>query len=262
MEAFSPYVEWEIGGLRLAFDIPTMIMSVIVALLVLLILRLGTRNMTSGVPRGWQNFFEWVIDFVKGIGGQFMDAKTTSKFVTLALTLFLYIFLANQVGLLFTTFHIEFEKPVESIGITEELIEEAKEHGEEGVLTAWWKSPTANPSVTFALALMVLIYSHYLGIKKNPRAYVKHYFEPYPALFIIHFLEDFVIKVLTLPLRLFGNIFAGEVLILFLAAGFWAATSVPLIIWLGYSVFVGAIQAYIFVTLTLVYISQKVSDHH
>lgn len=263
MEHYSPTFK----ALGMTFDIPVMLMSVLASVLVLIVVKVCTSNMTAGVPRGKQNFFEWVIDFVRGIAGQFMDAKTGSKFVTLAITLFLYIFISNQMGVL-ANFNVMYTEPNPALGITQEVIDQ---HGHEvthdghtvkEVTVAWFKSPTASPSVTFGLALMVLLYAHYLGIKKSPGKYVKHWFEPNPLMFVLHAMEEFIIKPLTLPLRLFGNIFAGEVLIAFLLAGSVAAVSVPLIIWLGYSVFVGAVQAYIFTTLTLVYISQKVVDDH
>lgn len=263
MEHYSPTIK--LAGLT--FDIPVMLMSVLTAILVFLVVMMSTRNMTTGVPKGWQNFFEWVIDFVRGIAGQFMDAKTSTKFVTLAVTLFLYIFIGNQLGVM-ANFNVLYTEPNPALGITQEVIDH---HGHEvvhdghtvkGVSVAWFKSPTASPSVTFGLALMVLLYSHYLGIKKDPGGYFKHYFQPHPLMFLLHAMEEFIIKPLTLPLRLFGNIFAGEVLIAFLLAGSVAVVSLPLVIWLGYSVFVGAVQAYIFTTLTLVYISQKVVDDH
>lgn len=252
MEHFSPVIEF----LGLKFDLAIMIMTVVTALIVLLIVWLGTRNMTSGVPRGMQNFLEWVIDFIQGIVGQFMDAKTGAKFVSLALALFLYIFLANQVGLLFTSFTTVHHDPVPAIGITEEVLKE--HHGE--VHVAWWKSPTASPSVTFGLAILVLLYSHFLGLRKSTKGYFKHFFQPHPLMLPLHIIEEGS-KFLTLPLRLFGNIFAGEVLIVFLVGAASIFTAVPLAIWLGYSIFVGAIQAFIFTTLTMVYISQKVDVH-
>ncbi|WP_027415216.1 F0F1 ATP synthase subunit A [Aneurinibacillus terranovensis] len=263
MENFPPSIT--IAGL--VFDISTVIMSVFTALLVLLVVFIATRNMTAGVPKGWQNFFEWVIDFIRGIAGQFMDAKTSSKFVTLALTLFLFIFIGNQLGVI-ALVDVSYTKPVPAIGLTQEQFakyaREVVHNGEKikEVNVEWFKSPTSSPSVTFGLAFLVLIYAHILGIRKNPGAYIKHWFEPSWPMVLLHIMEEFIIKPLTLPLRLFGNIFAGEVLIAFMLAGSVFAVSLPLIIWLGYSIFVGAVQAYIFTTLALVYISQKVVDEH
>lgn len=270
MHHYSP--RFEIAGL--VFDIPTMIMTVVTAIVVLLLISLGTRNMTERVPKGMQNFFEWVVEFVKGIAENFMDPKTASKFVALALTLFLYIFLGNQLGLIFNVITTH-ENPSEgfkhmlALGSNDQATEENLHHIEEAIANgeppevAWWKSPTATPSVTFTLALAVLLYSHYLAVKRDGvGGYVAHYFKPHPLMFLLHAMEDFIIKPLTLPLRLFGNIFAGEVLIaVLLGASVWVAT-LPLVVWLGYSVFVGAVQAFIFTTLSMVYISQKVVDDH
>lgn len=252
MEHFVPTVNF----MGLYIDLAVVISSIVAMLLVFLIIWLATKKMHAGVPKGMQNFLEWVIDFVQGIIGQFMDAKTASKYVSLAFTLFLYIFISNQLGLLFNVNTVHHE-PVQAIGLTEEVLEQ--HHDEAHV--AWWKSPTATPSVTFALAIAVLLYSHYAGIRKSPSEYFKHYFQPSPFMFPMHLIEE-ASKFLTLPLRLFGNIFAGEVLIVFLLGGAAFITGLPLILWLGYSVFVGAIQAYIFTTLTMVYISQKIVDSH
>ncbi|NGQ95556.1 F0F1 ATP synthase subunit A [Brevibacillus sp. SYP-B805] len=263
MGHFSPRVEW----MGMVFDIPTIIMMVVTSLLVFLLVVGLTRRLTAGVPGGGQNVMEWVVDFVSGITQNFMEPKTAAKFVTLGLTLFLYIFLGNQLGLVFNvnTVHHElspsFKDMLTVSGTPEAAAEKAKIieeelHSPHGVVVAWWKSPTATASVTFTLALLVLIYAHILGIRKNPGEWFKSTF-----LNPIHILEDFVIKPLTLPLRLFGNIFAGEVLIAFLL-GVGLVGTVPLFVWLGYSVFVGSVQAFIFVTLTMVYISQKVNDHH
>lgn len=270
MHHFSPRFEW----MGMVFDIPTMIMMVVTALVVFLLVVGLTRNMSAGVPRGAQNFIEWVIDFIRGISGNFMAPKYASKVVTLGLTVFLYIFISNQLGLILnvtTTYKGEISESFMHM-LTLSGTEEAAHHKEEeikellksehGLQVAWWKSPTATPSVTFALAFAVLIYSHYLGMSKGVGKYFKHYVEPHPLMLLLHVMEDFIIKPLTLPLRLFGNIFAGEVLIsVLLGAGIAIATA-PLVVWLGYSVFVGSVQAYIFTTLTMVYISQKVNDEH
>ena len=267
MGHYSLRFEW----LGMVFDIPTMIMIVVTSLIVFLLILGLTRNMTAGVPGKAQNFMEWVIEFVKGIAMNFMDEKTAVRFVPLGLTLFLYILIGNQLGVILNvnTAHYEVSETMMeylTVSGTEEQEQAKREEIEhelaEGhpIHVAWWKSPTATTSVTFTLALFVLLYAHYLGLKQGPGKYLKHYFEPNPGIFPIHVLEEFVIKPLTLPLRLFGNIFAGEVLIVFLlSAGILASPA--LAAWLGYSVFVGAIQAFIFTTLTMVYISQKVSHH-
>lgn len=85
----------------MVFDIPTIIMMVVTSLVVILLVAGLTRTLTAGVPGGSQNVMEWVVDFVSGITHNFMEPKKAAQFVTLGLTLFLYIFLGNQLGLVF-----------------------------------------------------------------------------------------------------------------------------------------------------------------
>ena len=86
-------------------------------------------------------------------------------------------------------------------------------------------------------------------------------------LFPLKIIEEFS-NTLTLGLRLYGNIFAGELLLGLLAglgsSGFGGAIGaiVPMLAWQGFSVFVGSIQAFIFTMLTMVYLSHKVSADH
>ncbi|HEX7065634.1 MAG TPA: F0F1 ATP synthase subunit A [Bacillales bacterium] len=249
-------VTFEIAGF--VFNLPVMIMSVVTAILVFFLIWLGTRKLTAGVPKGMQNLVEWIYDFIKGFAEQFMGKQAGPQFITLTFTLFLYILIANILELFFMGLTV-YEEPVPALGITQEVL---SHHGGEAHVT-WWKSPTATASVTFSLALVVLLYSHYLGLKRGVKNYLKRYTHPNPFLGpFLGIMEEFLIKPLTLPLRLFGNIFAGEVLILFLLGmSFWAA-SLPLLAWLGYSLFIAGIQAFIFTALSMVYISDHLGEEH
>ncbi|WP_274654310.1 F0F1 ATP synthase subunit A [Paenibacillus humicola] len=256
-EPLSPTREW----LGMVFDWSTCLMMVVTCALVFLIIYLGTRRMTSKTPKGMQNFLEWVIDFVRGIAGQMMDTKTAERYVGLGLTLFLYVFIANQLGLIlnFVTVH---PHPSAAIGITQSLIDEAVSGG---VHVNWWKSPTATISIPVALAIIILLYTHWLGLRRGVGSYLKSYVSPHWALLPLNLVEE-LSKFLSFPLRLFGNIFAGEVLLWVLLptivmGGLSTVMAIPLIIWIGYSIFVGAIQAFIFTMLTMVYISHRVSHH-
>lgn len=118
------------------------------------------------------------------------------------------------------------------------------------------------------LAVMVMILTHYYGIKlKGLSEYGKDYLKPLPFLFPLKVVEEFA-NTVTLGLRLYGNIYAGEVLLGLLAGlgsvsalGFVGAI-IPTLAWQGFSIFVGTIQAFIFVVLTMVYMSHKVSTDH
>src|SRR5690606_41518886 len=110
---------------------------------------------------------------------------------------------------------------------------------------------------------------------KGASEYGKDFFKPMAFLFPLKLIEEFA-NTLTLGLRLFGNIYAGEILLGLLAglavngyetgimSGILGTLGaiIPMLLWQGFSIFVGAIQAYIFVMLTMVYMSHKVSHDH
>ena len=232
----APIVEF----LGLTFNLSNVLMITVASVIVFLIAVLATRKLAMK-PTGMQNFFEWIVDFVKGIINSSMDWHTGGKFLTLGVTLLMYIFVSNMLGLPF------------SIAVNHEL---------------WWKSPTADPTITLTLAVMVVALTHYYGVKmKGTAEYGKDFFRPMAFLFPIKIIEEFA-NTLTLGLRLYGNIYAGEILLGLLAGlavtGPVGALSaaLPMMVWQAFSIFVGSIQAFIFVMLTMVYMSHKVSSDH
>ena len=182
------------------------------------------------------------MDFVKGIIKSNFDWKTGGRFHVLGITLIMFIAVANVLGLPFAITY-------------------------DGVL--WWKSPTADPTITMTLSVMIIVLTHYYGIQmKGFKQYnVDTYLKPLPFLFPLKIIEEFA-NTLTLGLRLYGNIYAGEVLLGLIAGlatssifGFVGAI-IPAMAWQGFSLFIGGIQAFIFVMLTMVYMSHKVSSDH
>ncbi|MGX7112723.1 F0F1 ATP synthase subunit A [Gemella cuniculi] len=129
-------------------------------------------------------------------------------------------------------------------------------------------SVTADPTFTFSLALLVILFTHYAGFKYKGS---KHYLGTYTSAGIgitpFKILEEFT-NLLTLSMRLFGNIYAGEVLLALLGSlatvgVFGAIAGVSgLVVWKGFSLFIGVIQAYIFTILSFTYLSHKISDEH
>ncbi|WP_059171848.1 F0F1 ATP synthase subunit A [Bacillus sp. FJAT-27445] len=224
----------------LHFNMANLLMITVASLIVFLIAVLSTRRMAMK-PTGMQNFMEWIMDFVKGIINSTMDWKTGGRFHILGITLIMYVAISNFLGLPF------------SIVYKGEL---------------WWKSPTADPVITLTLATLVVGLSHYYGVKmKGAAAYGKEFFKPFWFMFPIKIIEEFA-NTLTLGLRLYGNIYAGEILLALIAGsmatGFWGslAAVIPMLAWQGFSVFIGAIQAFIFTMLTMVYLAHKVSSDH
>lgn len=224
----------------LTFNLSNVLMITVASLIVFIIAVISTRKLAMK-PTGMQNFIEWVMDFVKGLINSNMAWKDGGHFHVLGLTLIMYVFISNMLGLPFAISY-------------------------DGVL--WWKSPTADPAVTLTLAAMVIGLSHYYGIKqKGIKEYGKGFTSPYAFMTPIKIIEEFA-NTLTLGLRLYGNIYAGEVLLALLAGGLATGVmgtivaALPMIVWQGFSIFVGAIQAFIFTLLSMVYISHKVSHDH
>lgn len=224
----------------LTFNLSNVLMITIASVIVFIIAVLSTRSLAMK-PTGIQNFFEWVMDFVKGIINSTMDWKDGGRFHILGITLIMYIFVCNMLGLPF--------------GITYDN-------------TLWWKSPTADPVITLTLATMVVGLSHYYGVKlKGVKEYGRDFVRPMWFLFPLKLIEEFA-NTLTLGLRLYGNIYAGEILLTLLAGslatgvGGHLAAVIPMLAWQGFSIFVGAIQAFIFTMLTMVYLAHKVSHDH
>jgi F-type H+-transporting ATPase subunit a len=242
----------------LNIELSTLIAIIVSVIVTFLIAKLAVRNLSVENPSKMQNFLEWVVDFVHGLISSAMPLNRVKPFLSLGMTLIMFIFISNLLGLPFGIV-TETHHAYESIGITEELLEEKGGHLE----IAWWKSPTADISVTAGLALIVFVIVHFLGLKQNTKHYLKHYFQPYPVFLPINLIET-ISKPVTLALRLFANIYAGEVLIATILMLGWVGTPF-LVAWQGFSIFVGAIQAFLFTMLTMVYISQAAihdEDHH
>jgi F-type H+-transporting ATPase subunit a len=133
-------------------------------------------------------------------------------------------------------------------------------------------SPTADTNLTYAMAAIVIIGVWSFGIRqKGLKGYLKHFLEPYPYLLPLNILEELV-KPITLALRLFGNIFAGGIM-LGLIAGLvsLAPAHIPLggvlaailnVVWkLFDTMFLGGLQAFIFALLTVLYFGMAGGDH-
>ncbi|MFD0590599.1 F0F1 ATP synthase subunit A [Paenibacillus sp. GCM10027627] len=244
---------WHVGGFRIDFS--TWGTIIVTMLITFLLARLAVRNLSVENPTKMQNFMEWIIEFVHSTIASTLPLEKVKRYLSLGLTLILFIFVSNLLGLpLGVVFQFSEVNPW--LGITPELLE--KYHGH--VHIAFWKSPTADLSVTAGLAIIVIVLVHFLGLKENRKHYLKHYFEPYPVFFPLNVIKE-ISKPVTLALRLYANIFAGEVLIsTILMLGVYGLPF--LAVWQGFSIFVGAIQAFLFTILTMVYISQATIHHH
>lgn len=197
-------------------------MSWVVILFLVGISWLVTRNLELQ-PRRLQNILETVMEFLQALLRKNIGPKGEGAFPFVA-TLFLFILFSNLVGLVWP-------------GVT--------------------KSPTEDLNVPLALAILVFISMIYYGIKvQGLKKYLLGFFKPNFLFFPIHLIDLFV-KPVTLAFRLYGNIFAGAVFITILNHLFKPVIPV---VGLVLGVFVGVIQAYLFVMLAMAYIASAMEE--
>lgn len=130
-------------------------------------------------------------------------------------------------------------------------------------------SPTNDLNVTVALAVMVSIYYIGAGIHKKGLGYFKHYLQPFPLLAPLNLLEDFT-RPVSLSVRLFGNILAGEVIMgvfiafLFMFPYFYTVIPIEIIIlvFVLFELFIAVIQAFIFAVLSASYVAMATNEGH
>jgi F-type H+-transporting ATPase subunit a len=198
-----------------------------VVMLVLIVLGFLGGKGVAMVPKGVQNVFEVIIsgleEFMVGITGE--EGRSSYP---LLLTIFLFVFLGNLFGLVPGLY-----------------------------------PPTANINTTVALAIIAVSWSHVIGIKMHGAKYIKHFLGPVPALMPLFFVIEVIghlARVLSLTLRLFGNMMGHELVvgILLMLAGPFL---VPLPI-MAMGILVSLIQAIVFFLLPTMYIAGAIEEAH
>ncbi|MCF6515764.1 F0F1 ATP synthase subunit A [Lactobacillus sp. S2-2] len=225
--------------LGLTFNTANIISGLIVFAILIGLVFFLSRSITLR-PGKKQNILEWLVDFTNGLVKVSIPGKESKGYGLWAFTLFCFIFIANMLGLFA---HIEVN------GIT------------------YVKSPTADPVIPMTFALITLVLAQYSGIKRmGYKEHFKGYLKPVPFFLPINIFEELT-NFLTLGIRLFGNIFAGEMLAGLIANMAFSGGVLTFIVaapiemfWQGFSIFIGSIQAYVFVTLSSVYVSQKIYE--
>ncbi len=180
------------------------------------------------IPGSGQNFWEAVVGGIEGFMADNMGKEGARMMFPMLSTFALYIVTANIIGLM-----------------------------------PGFMSPTSNINITLGCTIIIFITTHILGLKFHGVGYIKHFLGPIPALIPLMFPIEVIshlARLLSLSIRLFGNIMAKETLlaILFMLAGAYFA---PLpILCLG--VLVSFVQALVFVLLSILYFSAAMEHAH
>ncbi len=236
-----------------SINLDSMAIAIGLGLLLMFLFRLAAKQATTGVPGGLQNFVEWVVEFIDGsVRGSF--SHQNAMVAPLALTVFMWVFLMNFMDLL----------PVDWIPHTA---------GALGV--PFFKVvPSTDPNVTFGMSLtifaLVLFYSTKM---KGPGGFFAELaFQPFPKfLFPVNLLLEgvgLIAKPISLSLRLFGNMYAGEMIFILIALMFGGNILLGVFggvlqwAWAVFHILIITLQAFIFMTLTIVYLDMAHSEHH
>lgn len=223
------------------------------------------RKATAGVPGRWQNFVEWVVEF---IDGQVRDTfHHANKLVApLALTVFCWVFLFNLMDLL----------PVDLIPWIASLVVGVPymEHS-----PALRVVPSTDLNATIALAVSIFVLTYVYGfLYKGPRKFFAEvFFHPFgkwmlPFNLLFRIIED-ISRPISLSLRLFGNMYAGELLFILMVLtipnltqlnwGLLSIVAYPILnlAWSIFHILIVVLQAFIFMTLTTVYLALAAEEH-
>jgi F-type H+-transporting ATPase subunit a len=219
-------------GLTIDSDI---LMSTVLALIIIIFMGWRLRKtVTDGVPGKFQLIWEiLVVDIVGDLATSAMGEKG-KKFIPLGVTVFIFVLVCNWIGFLPTAMH----------------------PGQSGEI---FPAPTSDVNLPLALALFVIVWVHIESLRERRiGGYFKHFAQPFAALTPMNLIEE-ATKPITLTLRLFGNLFSGGLMIVVVAALMAKAIGPFEIIWKPFDLAIGAIQAYIFMLLTIIYLDMATS---
>ena len=243
-----------------AINVDTLLVSLVLGLVFLFLFGRVAKTISTDTPSGMQNFVEWVVEFIDGsVRGSFTGRN--AMVAPLALSIFAWIFMMNLMDLV----------PIDYIA----LITEPMGIGHFKLV------PTTDPNATIGMAVGVFLLVLYYSIKvKGLGGFVGELtLQPFGkfGLPVNIFLEgvNLIAKPVSLALRLFGNMYAGEMIFILIAlmGASWAGASFgstllfgsQVMLSLGWAIFhilSVTLQAFIFMTLTIVYLDMAHQEHH
>ena len=249
--AHSPEAAKEMGFWAIHLD--TLGFSIGLGLLFMFVFHRVAKQASAGVPDGLQNFAEWIVEFIEdSVKGSFSGRNPL--IAPLAFTIFIWIFLMNFMDLI----AIDFLPGLAGlIGIPYLKV-----------------VPTTDPNATFGMAFGVFFLILYYSFKiKGPGGFFGELaFQPFGkfGLPVNLLLEgvNLIAKPISLALRLFGNMYAGEMIFILIAIMYSGGLVIGTfggLLQIGWAIFhilIITLQAFIFMTLTIVYLDMAHQEHH
>jgi F-type H+-transporting ATPase subunit a len=209
-----------LGSYKMTFNLEVMIMTWLV-ILFLLIFGFACSSKRSRIPNRLQVLGELLVSKLYELTEDAMGKELAKKYAPMVCALFIFLVLCNWIGII--------------------------PHLEE---------PTSDLNTTLSLGIMGFVIAHYVGIKtKGFKAYIKEYFEPMFFMMPLNLIGELA-KIVSISFRLFGNIMGGVIIILVVSYLTYSIL-LPPFLYAFFGLFVGAIQAFVFTMLTIVYISTQ-----
>ena len=245
-----------------AIHVDSMLWSILLGVVLIYFFRKVAKAATAGVPGGKQNFAEWIVEFIDGsVRGSF-TAKN-DMVAPLALTIFCWVFLMNFMDLV----------PVDWLPRGAQWIG-ATFFGADPHHVYMKVVPSTDPNITFGMALFVFALMLFYSVKVKGAGgfFGELAFQPFgkvgaPVNLVLEGVS-LISKPVSLALRLFGNMYAGETIFILIAlmyGGGWALGIFGGFLQLGWAIFhilIITLQAFIFMTLTIVYLDMAHQEHH
>jgi F-type H+-transporting ATPase subunit a len=251
-----------------AIHVDTMFWSFLLGGLFVFLFARSASKATADTPSGFQNFVEWIVDFIDGNVKDSFSGKN-ALVAPLAMTVFVWIFLMNAMDLV----------PVDLIPW---LVGQGAHQlaGADPDHVYWKVVPTTDPNATFGMAIGVFILMLYYSLKiKGVGGFAAELtLHPFEAknifikiIFIpVNFLLEFVsliAKPISQSLRLFGNMYAGEMIFILIALMYNAGLVLGIVggglqfVWAVFHILIITLQAFIFMVLTVVYMDMAHQEH-
>jgi len=234
-----------------SFSVTNSLMMSWIVLALLAAIGIKIKRGLSVIPKGLQNVMEYVFEMLLGmIEGVTGDREQAKKFFPVIVTIFLFVILCNWIGLL---------PGMGTVGIHEEL------HGKE-VLVPFIRAGSADLNFTLAIAVISVFCTQFFGIaaigffKYAGKFLVSPFKKPFFIGTFVGFLElvSEITKLISFSFRLFGNIFAGEILLMVMLSLVPWLVPLPFLL---LEIFVGFVQALVFSMLTLVFMKMATVAH-
>jgi F-type H+-transporting ATPase subunit a len=216
-----PQISIELFGINLVFNTETIFMTWVVMGLLILFAFLSTRK-TKIVPNPFQVLGEIIVSAFYKLTRDTLDEPMAKKYFPIVCSLFLFLLVSNWLGVI----------PMLS-------------------------EPTKDLNTPLGLGVLGFVIAHYAGIRTHGfKKYSRQYLEPFFFMLPLNIINE-IARVLSISFRLFGNILGGAIIVFVVSDLVYDLILPPILIFF-FSLFVGAIQAFVFTMLTLVYISLQV----